>query len=46
MVYVRGGLSVLCRGGRTFGGLGMQGHPDGYSVSNIIESFFNEEVNV
>ena len=29
-----------------FGGLGLKGRPDGYSVSNIFESSFNEEVMV
>ena len=26
-----------------FGGWGLQGHPDGYSVSNIFEGSFTEE---
>ena len=43
MVCGRGGLSGICRGGRTFGGLGLQGHPDGSSVSNIFEGSFTEE---
>ena len=29
-----------------FDGLGMQGKPDGYSVSNIFEGSFNEYVTV
>ena len=32
MVCERGGLSIFRRGGRTFGGLGLQGNPDGSSV--------------
>ena len=43
VVCGRGGLSGICRGGRTFGGLGLQGHPDGSSVSNIFEGSFTEE---
>ena len=27
-----------------FGGLGMQGRPDGYSVRNVFEGSFSEEV--
>ena len=30
VVCEQGGLSGLCRGGRTFGGLGLQGQPDGF----------------
>ena len=30
VVCGRGGLSRLRRGGKTFGGLGLKGHPDGY----------------
>ena len=37
MVYVQGGLSGIHIGGRSFGGLGMQGQPDGSSVSNILK---------
>ena len=44
MVCEQGGLSELRRGGRTFGGQGLQGQPYGYSVSNIFEDSFNEEV--
>ena len=44
MVYGRGGLSGLRRGVRTFGGLGLQGQPDGLSVSNVFEGSFSEEV--
>ena len=43
MVYGQGGISGLHRGGRTFGGLGMQFHPDGYSVRNIFEGSLNEK---
>ena len=34
------------RGGRSFGKLGLQYHPDGYSVRNIFEGSFTEEVTV
>ena len=44
VVYGLGGLSGLCRGGRTFDGLGLQVQPDGYLVRNIFESLFTEEV--
>ena len=37
------GLSGLRRGGRTFGGLGLKGHPDVSSVRNIFEGSFTEE---
>ena len=30
-------------GGRVFAGLGLQGHPDGSSVSNIFEDLCTEE---
>ena len=43
MVCGRGSLSGLHRRGITFGGLGMQGNPDGSSVSNIFEGSFTEE---
>ena len=43
MVCGRGGLSGIYRGGRKFGGLGLQGHPDGSLVSNIFEGSFTEE---
>ena len=43
MVYRQGGLSGLCRGGRTLGGLGLQGHSDRSSVINIFEVSFTEE---
>ena len=43
MVYERGGLSGLRREGRTFGGLGLQGYPDGYSVRNVFEGSFTED---
>ena len=44
VVFGRGGISVLRRGGRTFGGLWMQGKPDRYSVKNIFEGLFTEEI--
>ena len=40
----RGGLSGLHRGWRLFGGLGLQDQSDGYSVRNVIEVSFTEEV--
>ena len=43
MVCGRGGLSGIHRRGRTFCGLGLQGKPDGYSLSNIFEGSFTEE---
>ena len=43
MVCGRGGLSGLHRGGRKFGGLGMQGQPDESSVRNIFEGSFTED---
>ena len=43
MVCGQGGLSGLCRGGITFGGLGLQGQSDGYSVRNISDGSFTEE---
>ena len=43
MVYGRGGLSGLLRGGRTFGALGMQGHPGESSMRDIFEYSFTEE---
>ena len=46
MVCRRGGLSGLCRGFITFGGLVLQGHPDGYLVRNIFEGSFAEELMV
>ena len=39
LVYSRIGA-----GGFKFGGLRLQGHPDGSSVSTIIEDLFTEEV--
>ena len=44
MVCGGGGLSVLCRGCRTFGGLGLQGKPDGSLVRNIFKVSFTEEI--
>ena len=44
MVCGQGGLSGLSRGGITFGGVGIQGQPDGYSVISIFEGSFTEEV--
>ena len=43
VICEQGGLSGICRGGRTFGGLGLQVQPDGSSVSNIFEGLFTEE---
>ena len=43
MVYGQGGLSGLCRGGRTFGGLVLQGRPAGSLVINILEYSCTEE---
>ena len=43
MVCGHGGLSVLYREGRTFGGLGMQGQYDESSVINISEVSLTEE---
>ena len=43
MVYGQGGLYGLFRGFRTFGGLGLKDHPDGYSVRNIFEGSLTEE---
>ena len=44
MVCVGGYLSVFRRGVETFGGLGLQGMPDGYSMKNMFEGSFTEEV--
>ena len=41
--YVGGYRSGLRRGVRKFGGLGLQGKPDGYSVRNMFEGSFTEE---
>ena len=43
MICGQGDISGLCRGGRTFGGLGLQGQPDGSSVRNMFEGSFTEE---
>ena len=43
VVCGRGGPSVIRRGGRKFDGLGLQGQPDGSSVSNIFEGLFTEK---
>ena len=43
MVCGQGGISGICIGGRTFGGLVLQGHPGGSSVRNIFEGSFTEE---
>ena len=43
MVCRRGGLSGLQRGGRTFGGLELQGQSDGSSESNMFEGSFTED---
>ena len=37
MVCGKRGLSEIRRIERTFGGLGLQGHPDGYLVRNILK---------
>ena len=44
VVYGRGGLSGICRGSITCGGLGMKFQPDVSLVSNIFEGSFTEEV--
>ena len=46
MIRGQGGRSGLHRGGKTFGGLGLQGQSDGSSVRNIFEGSFTEEVTV
>ena len=46
MICGKGGISELLIGGITFGGLGLQGEPDGFSVRNILEGLFTEEVTV
>ena len=43
-MVVQGGIYGLHREGKTFGGLGLQGQSDGYSVSNIFEGSFTEEI--
>ena len=43
MVCGLGGLSGLCRGGRTFGGLGLQRQPDGSSERNVFDDSCTEE---
>ena len=43
MLCGQGGLSGLLRGGRSFGGLGLQGHPDGSSEINIFDDSCTEE---
>ena len=43
MVCGRGGLYGIRRGGKTFGGLGLQGHPYGSSVRNSFEGSINKE---
>ena len=43
MVCGHGGLSIISRGGRTFGGLGLQVQPDGYSERNIFDDSCIEE---
>ena len=42
MVFGIGGLYRLCSVGRTFGGLGLKGQPDGSSVRNSFEGYFAE----
>ena len=44
VVCGRGVLSELCRVGRIFGGLGMQGQPNRSSVRNIIAVSFTVKV--
>ena len=44
MVCGQGGLYELYRIGRYFGGLGLQGQPDGSSERNIFEDSCTEEV--
>ena len=44
MVGGQEGISELCRGGRPVGEFEIQGRTDGYSVRNIFEGFFTEEV--
>ena len=46
MVCGQGGLFGIRRGGKTFGGLGLQGRLDGSSVRNIFEDSFTEELTV
>ena len=43
MVCGQGGLYGIRRGGKTFGGLGLQYQSDGSSVRNIFECPFTEE---
>ena len=43
MVSGQGGLSGLRKGGRYFGGLGLQVHTDGSLVRNIFADSFTEE---
>ena len=43
MVFLRGSIYGLRIGGRTFGGLGLQVQPDGYSERNIFEYSCTEE---
>ena len=43
MVCGQGGLSGLHIGGRTLGRLGMQVHPEGYSVINNFEDLLTQE---
>ena len=42
VLFVRGGISEIRRGGRTFDGLGIQGHPDEPSLSSISEASLTE----
>ena len=44
MICGQGGLYRLRRGGIKFGGLGLQYQTNGYSVKNILEGSFTEEV--
>ena len=44
MVCGQGVISGICRGGRTFGDLCLQGQPDGSSDRNISDGSCTEEV--
>ena len=43
ILCVQGAHSGLHRGGRKFGGLGLQGQPDGYPARNIFKGSFTED---
>ena len=42
MVFGRGGIYGIFIGGRTFGGLGIQGQPGGSSVSGFVNKIFTD----